>query len=197
MRTSPAISSPTRRQFLGAFGVLTVGAFVGLPKFTGQADAATTALPDLIVTALSIPGSITSGQSIHFGATIKNQGTIQTPGGIEIGAGFFVDGVEIAWSGTDFQALAAGATTSLKTDRGGVAGTGAWIATAGTHTLKVFVNDTQRFSEVSRTNNTLTATFTVGGSTTASAKPVNSALPVITGTATVGQMLSTSTGTWT
>lgn len=158
----------------------------------------TAPLADLIVQSVAIPAGIVVGQSVHFGATILNQGTASTPAGIEIGAAFNIDGKEIAWSGTDYTALAAGATHYLTSDGGGVAKTGAWIATAGTHTLQVVVNDVHRFAESNLNNNTLSAVFTVAAAIVPPPlAPVNATLPIITGSPTVGGTLTTTNGIWT
>jgi hypothetical protein len=186
----------SRRQFLSAAGLAAAGALVAGPLklLSGKADGATstTALPDLIITAISLPHPITAGQLVIFGVTVKNQGTAATPAGVLIGVGFDVDDKGVSWSGNDFTALAPGASINLYATSGpGRAGT--WVATAGSHVVTATVNDVNRFAEVSTTNNTMNLFFSVGPATT---KPVNLTLPVITGSAVVGQVLSASEGSW-
>ncbi|WP_188262305.1 DUF4347 domain-containing protein, partial [Azospirillum tabaci] len=63
-------------------------------------------------------------------------------------------------------------------------------ATAGTRTATITVNDGETTSAAR------TSQITVGGSSPSNGAPVNSAVPTVTGTATVGNALSGATGTW-
>lgn len=153
-----------------------------------------THLPDLIITRLVIPANIVAGQSVTFGAVVKNQGSAPTPAGRIIGVAFHVDGPEVSWSSKDTNPLAAGASVTLTAD-GGPSGP-TWKATAGSHTLRAIVNDVNRFTETSTSNNTLTALFTVAQAPTTVTKPVNTVPPVVTGTPAVGDVLVASPGTW-
>lgn len=148
-------------------------------------------LPDMIVTAVLVPVA-NVGDAVNFKAAVKNNGAGSTPSGVELGVAFRVDGKEVCWSGKDRAALAPGASIALFSDSGGPAGNGTWIATVGNHTLEAVVNDVHRFPESNTGNNALTVNFTIP----ASGKPVNVTLPVITGTAQVGNSLAVSNGTW-
>ena len=189
------LGATSRRQFLSVAGVTAAGALVGGPFKLLAAKAATTtttALPDLVVTAISLPHPIAAGQLVTFGVTVKNQGTAATPTGVLVGVGFDIDSKEVAWSGSDFTALPAGASITLKATAGpGRPGT--WTATAGNHVVRATVNDVNRFPELSTINNSRSLAFTVAAAAT---KPVNVTLPVVTGVPTVGQTLSASQGTW-
>ncbi|WP_158310428.1 DUF4347 domain-containing protein [Azospirillum baldaniorum] len=63
-------------------------------------------------------------------------------------------------------------------------------ATAGTRTATVTVNDGET------TSTARTSSITLGGGSPSNGAPVNSAVPTVTGTATVGNALSGATGTW-
>ncbi|WP_247895301.1 DUF4347 domain-containing protein, partial [Azospirillum brasilense] len=63
-------------------------------------------------------------------------------------------------------------------------------ATAGTRTATITVNDGETTSAAR------TSQITVGGSSPSNGAPVNSAVPTVSGTATVGNALSGATGTW-
>jgi subtilase family serine protease len=180
--------NPNRRQFLIS-GVAVAGvAALGLRATT---KAAAASLPDLIVTAVLAPAQQTVGDVMGFKATVKNQGAGSTPIGVELGVAFRIDGKEVCWSGKYHTALASGASIVLNSDSGGTHGNGTWVATLGKHTLEAVVNDVKRFPETNSSNNALSVLFIVGPP-----KPHNVSLPVISGTPTVGQTLSCSTGTW-
>jgi subtilase family serine protease len=118
--------------------------------------------PDLIVTAISwSPASPLTGNAVTFSATIKNQGTAATPGGVIHGVEFKVDGVQVNWSDTSTASLAAGATRTL-TANNGPTGSSTWTATSGSHTVLATVDDVNRIAESNENNNTLTAPLTVG-----------------------------------
>jgi subtilase family serine protease len=195
MKSSSVLIATTRRQFLVSVAALAGGVLVASPLKSSLTASTTTALPDLVVTDLIFPTYMKAGQALRFGVIVKNQGTVATPAGVEIGVGFYVDGTEASWSGTDVSSLAAGASTTLYANRGGVGGTGSWTATAGRHNLRATVNDAHRVAETTTTNNSKSAYFTIPAAVVA-AKPVNTVLPVISGTAVVGDVLTSSTGTW-
>ena len=122
--------------------------------------------PDLIVTAISwSPASPVAGNAVTFSATIKNQGTAATPSGVIHGVSFSVDGTQVNWSDTNTSSLAAGASITL-TANSGPSGSSTWTATSGTHTILANVDDVNRIAESNETNNTLTASMTVGSSQT-------------------------------
>ncbi len=116
-------------------------------------NAAPVLLPDLVVTSLSYSNGV-------FTCTVKNQGAVATTAGLDIGVGYLVDGVEQTW-GVSSVPLAAGASVTISTDGG------AFIIPNGTHTITAHVDDLNRFTELSETNNDLSQSITVGGSDTA------------------------------
>jgi hypothetical protein len=123
--------------------------------------SAGTSLPDLVVTSASwSPASPAPGNAVLFTATIKNQGTAATPGGIIHGVGFLIDGTNVAYTDTDTASLAAGASITLSAT-GSAAGPATWPATRGKHTLKTWVDDQNRISESTESNNTLSSTLNV------------------------------------
>jgi hypothetical protein len=157
MKSSSVLIATTRRQFLVSVAALAGGVLVASPLKSSLTASTTTALPDLVVTDLIFPTYMKAGQALRFGVIVKNQGTVATPAGVEIGVGFYVDGTEASWSGTDVSSLAAGASTTLYANRGGVGGTGSWTATAGRHNLRATVNDAHRVAETTTTNNSKSA----------------------------------------
>lgn len=99
--------------------------------------------PDVIVTSVTYANGI-------FGCTIKNQGTLPTPTGIDVGVGYSVDGVYKTWGGLASPPLAAGASATIGTNGD------PYIIPSGVHTIVAYVDDVNRFSESDETNNTLT-----------------------------------------
>lgn len=117
--------------------------------------------PDLIVTAITwSPASPVAGEAVTFTATIKNQGTGPSPGGIIHGVSFWVDGAQVNWSDTSTTSLAAGATRAL-TANSGPTGSSTWTATTGTHSIRAFVDDVNRIAESDENNNNFTNSMTV------------------------------------
>jgi subtilase family serine protease len=109
-------------------------------------------LPDLVVTSLSYNNGV-------FTCTVTNQGTAATTAGLDIGVGYLVDGVEQTW-GVSSVPLAAGASVTINTDGG------SFVIPNGTHLITAHVDDLNRFTELSETNNDLSQSITVGGSDT-------------------------------
>src|SRR4051794_3396404 len=95
--------------------------------------------------------------TVTFSATIRNQGNGTTPANIIHGVSFWVDGAQVSWSDTSSNSLAAGATRTL-TANGGPGGSSVWTATAGSHSVRAFVDDVNRIAESNETNNNLTNT---------------------------------------
>jgi subtilase family serine protease len=205
--TSRSLGTRTlsRRRLLISAGVLTGGTVVGaaslLPGSAGASGlkgallASASPLPDLIITALVIPASLSAGKPVIFGATVKNKGFGPTPAGVMVRVAFHIDsGPQVTWSTTDLSSLGAGASITLYAT-GGRTGTAAWTAVAGSHTLRATVNNPAVIAETTTMNNSRSAAFTVSASS-APTPPVNTALPVITGSPVVGDVLTVSNGSW-
>jgi hypothetical protein len=110
---------------------------------------------DLTVTNIawspSFPGS---GQPLTFSATIKNNGTVATQGGIQHGVRFEIDNQLVSWSDNSTASLAPGASRTV-TANFGPNGTATWLATTGKHRLAAWVDDVNRLPDVDRNNNKL------------------------------------------
>jgi hypothetical protein len=119
--------------------------------------------PDLVVTDVSwSPAHPEAGQSVLFSATISNQGTAATPGGVIHGVGFSVDGSVVCWAAGHSASIAPGDSVTVTAD-GGFSGP-AWTAAPGAHSLMANVDDVNRMTESDEGNNTRTETLTVSGS---------------------------------
>lgn len=117
---------------------------------------------DLVVTSLNwTPTNPQAPGAVTFTAVVKNQGTAAKPAGVKIGVSFTVDGTQVNWSDTNTASLAAGASVTL-TANSGPAGTASWASTGGTHTVQAYVDDQNLIAETNETNNTLSASLTVG-----------------------------------
>lgn len=128
---------------------------------TVRTGSATPALPDVVVTSLTMsPAAPKTGDRVVFTAVIKNQGTVATPTGIDIGVGFFVGITQTNWSTRGPLAAGESATITATNDLAGSA-VNYWTATAGTHAITAHVDDVNRFSESNETNNKLTVNLTV------------------------------------
>ena len=140
----------------------------GGPVTLSISGALTLAKPDLVVTDVSLtPGSPVTGNPVRFRATIKNQGTAPTPGGIVHGVSFKVDGVTASFSDSWTASLPPGGSVALTANGGPAAGV--WAAKAGAHTVLATVDDINRIKgESNEANNTLSKAFSVGA---AAAKP--------------------------
>src|SRR6185503_10324294 len=80
-----------------------------------------------------------------------------TPSGIVIGVGYFVDGVQRTW-GSVMGPLAAGASMTIGTHGGN------YVTPNGTHTIRAWADDVNRFAESNESNNDLSQSITIGGS---------------------------------
>jgi hypothetical protein len=121
----------------------------------------TNALPDVVVTAISwTPAAVGAGTNVVFRATVRNQGSGPTPGGVTLGVGFSVDGGQVSWAGGYSASLAAGASVTLSAD-GGPFGVNFWTATPGAHTVTAHVDDINRFPEADEGNNVATTNLTI------------------------------------
>jgi hypothetical protein len=121
----------------------------------------TNALPDVVVTAISwTPANPGVGSNVVFRATVRNQGSGPTPGGVVLGVGFSVNGSLVSWSGSYTTPLAPGASVTLSAD-GGPGGVNYWTATAGVHTVTAHVDDVNRFAEADESNNIAVTNLTI------------------------------------
>jgi hypothetical protein len=159
----PIGSRRTKLTLVGLIAVLAIAAAACSPAqpdvHTESVAAVSSTMPDLVVTSVVKP-AVAPGTPVRFSATVKNQGGAATPSGTIIGVQFIVDGkTPVTWSDTDKTSLAGGASVTLTANGGQVAAT--WTATAGTHTVKAWVDDVNRIRESSDSDNTLTTTFTV------------------------------------
>jgi subtilisin-like proprotein convertase family protein len=111
-----------------------------------------TTLPDLVVTSMSYNNG-------YFTSTIKNQGGVATPTGVWVGVGYYVDGVYKTY-GAAVRNLAPGQSADI------LANAVPYIVPNGTHVIKAYVNDVNRFAESDTTNNQLSQTITVGSNET-------------------------------
>lgn len=123
-----------------------------------------TTKPDLTITSLNLPSNFVVGQNVVFTALVKNVGSAATPAGTPISASFLVDGKAVASTISSTASLAPGASETL-TATDGPAGTSIWVATVGTHSVQAIVDDKNVIKESNETNNTLTASVSVGSST--------------------------------
>lgn len=98
--------------------------------------------PDLVCTNVDFPPALKAGDLVTFRGTLKNVGDGPTPNDTVTGLTFFVDGKYTTYATTDGTPLAPG-ESRVMTANGGVNG-GRWTATAGAHTLRVFVDDIDR-----------------------------------------------------
>lgn len=105
------------------------------------------ALPDVTVTQLSYANGI-------FTSTIVNQGTAPTPQGIEVGVGYSVDGTYRTYGSASPLPVGAGATVTVGTNGD------PYVIPAGTHTITAYVDDVNRFPELSESNNQMSITVT-------------------------------------
>lgn len=116
---------------------------------------------DLIVTDItSNPASPLTGNATTFSAVVKNQGTGATPAGTIIGVSFFIDSTQVSWSDNTTSSLAAGASVTV-TATGGPAGSAAWTATTGNHTVMAYVDDVNRITETNDSNNQYSESLSV------------------------------------
>jgi hypothetical protein len=145
------------------------GSFPMQPLWSNSANSCVMStpagLPDLVVSNLTwSPSNVGISTAVSFTATITNQGTGASPAGVKHGVAFIVDGTEVSWSDTDKASLPAGSSITL-TANGGPSGAATWSATAGSHTVQAYVDDSQLISESNESNNTLSRSLTVGSPT--------------------------------
>jgi hypothetical protein len=129
-------------------------------------------LPDVVVS------SLTYNQTNHtFTAVVRNQGTVATPADTVIGVGYSVNGLQKTW-GKSVASLAPGASVTIGTSLTGD-GAGQYTIPSGTHTIRAWVDDVNRFAESNENNNQLTRQITIGG-TSNNVPPTISGAPATT-----------------
>lgn len=105
---------------------------------------------DLVITKLEVAErDFQEGERIHFVATVKNQGSTQTPTQW-LGTNFKINGTTIDWAGSTTQ-MAAGETRTY-TSQG-------WVANSQQLTVTAFVDNQNLISETDETNNQRTETL--------------------------------------
>ncbi len=120
----------------------------GIPTATGK--------PDLVVTDVSwAPATPANGNEIIYSATIKNQGTVATPTGRNIGVSFLVDGKQVSWAADGNTPLAAGASRTQIATGGPNDDSRSWPARTGSYSVQAYVDDLDLISEADETNNFL------------------------------------------
>jgi hypothetical protein len=116
---------------------------------------------DLTVTNISwSPIFPSNAQAITFSATIKNNGSVATQGGIQHGVRFEIDNQLVSWSDNSTASLAPGASRTV-TANFGPTGSATWTATSGKHRLAAWVDDVNRLPDVDRSNNKLATVIPV------------------------------------
>lgn len=115
--------------------------------------AALTNHADLIVTGVrTTPAFPAAGQSVLFKVTVKNIGQVATLEGPNARVAIYVDGGDsVAWA-NNTTALWPGQSMNLDINAG-PSSTGAWLATAGEHTLTAIVDDANQVPEENEANN--------------------------------------------
>ncbi|MFC4775726.1 CARDB domain-containing protein [Paenibacillus sp. GCM10023252] len=105
---------------------------------------------DLVITKLEVAErDFKEGEEIHFVATVKNEGTTQTPTQW-LGTNFKINGTRVDWAGSTTQ-MAAGETRTF-TSQG-------WVANSQQLTVTAFVDNQNLISETNETNNERTETL--------------------------------------
>lgn len=120
-------------------------------QYTENLSVTTGPMPDLVVTNLTYsPAEPTTGNTVTFTATVKNQGTAAGAPGI---ISFAVDGTKVSETANNTAALAIGAVATV---------TGTWNnASVGNHTLTATVDNANITAEGNETNNTYSTSLTV------------------------------------
>lgn len=109
-----------------------------------------TNLSDVVVTSLSYNAGV-------FTCSVLNQGNVATPQGLSVGVAYYVDDVKVSFGFSNAQ-LPAGASITIGTQGAN------YSIPDGTHVIKAFVDDLNRFTELSEANNVLEKTITIGSS---------------------------------
>lgn len=154
----------SRRATRAAAGA--AGALLCMGTGAGAAHAQSPVM-DLVVTDITTVGAYTPGASVVFQATIRNNGEMDYTTRTN-GVAFIVDGRVVSWSDDNSTRLAPGQSVVVRANAG-PAGTNAWKATTGKHTVRAWVDDVNRVPETNEGNNTLDRSLTVA---TGAVKPV-------------------------
>jgi hypothetical protein len=140
-----------------------VGQAISVTNGTWQGQA-TAALPDMTVTALTLSTTTPAvGQAITFSAVVNNVGTGATPAGVVTGVSFTAPSTpggtanQVAYADQYSTSIASGSSVTLASDSGQ-----SWTPTAaGTYIITAIVNNTNRYTEASTTNNSFSISVTV------------------------------------
>jgi hypothetical protein len=122
-------------------------------------------LPDLIATDVSwLPENPQPGEAVTFSAKVKNIGLAPSPAGIKHGAVFQINSNTVTWCDAFLGPLAVGEEYEISATMEGSSG-GTWeCGKDPQYTVRVFLNDTNDFEEISRDNNySVEKTLTVDG----------------------------------
>jgi subtilase family serine protease len=102
--------------------------------------------PDLTTTSVTVPArQVTEGDAVTFSAAVGNLGPGDAANAV---VRFLVDGAQVG--GDQTVSLAAGANA--------IVSSGAWTATAGTHTVEAVVDPDNAIVEIDETNNAVSNT---------------------------------------
>src|SRR3989344_1836290 len=147
-------------------GTVAISDILDVSVYYGNAassfPACSSGQPDLIINSITTGGSLTSGSSIWFTASVQNIGgmgitnVFGTSFRIDLNSNSFnTENVFLGAPPTEGSQLplATGATTTEQSD--------AWTTVAGTHTLRVCSDWLNQVSEANENNNCRDYTFTV------------------------------------
>ncbi len=196
-RSMPLLS---RRRFLGyAGGVSGAMLLSNVASGLGGAVAGASTVPNLVVTALHVPGHVVSGQSVTLRATVRNLGSTATSPDEGVGVTFRLEGSGSTWSGSSRKVLRPGESTVIRATTGS-GGDRAWRATAGAHTVLAtpFILRGRHHLRAGRGKRAVLAvTVATGTAAPVGISPTSTAAPTIAGDPVVGECLTVSEGAWT
>ena len=170
--TTPAQSSPTATHTYSTppTGTVTYTITVTVTDANNATSTASKAVSssapaaggiDLIVQSITAsPASPVAGDAVTFTVTVKNQGSAAVPAGTapgqNIGVGIYIDtftGAPATY--TNNNAGLAGGASFTQAHTAGWAPGPTWTATAGSHTVRAWVDDAGQIAELQDNNNTL------------------------------------------
>jgi beta-glucosidase len=147
----------------GAYSALVGGSSGDLPLMGNFTLTDDSVKPDLIVVNIrSVPPYPKAGDKVIFIASIINKGTGPSPAGTVHGVSFNVDGNGVAYSANVTSSIPAGGM-ALASATSGPAGSSAWTATSGTHSVSARVDYQNIIAECNEDNNVAYATITLPG----------------------------------